>query len=132
MRPAQVQDAGGRRQSGHELAPAHVHGKQYVVDGHLAPELLRVRQRLGHAVARQLAIRQLLRVLGPSGRIRLAVQHHVVGHAHGLLGGQEAEGHRRDEPVEDAVGAALPLRGRHRHILAPTRSAPVRSPEGVG
>ena len=52
---AEVEDASGAGQAGHELAPAHMHGEQHVADGHAAAELLGMGQRLGHAVPGQLA-----------------------------------------------------------------------------
>ena len=64
VRSAEVQDARRRRQSRHELAAADVHGEQHVADGHAAAELLGVGQRLGHAVTGELAVRELLDVVG--------------------------------------------------------------------
>ena len=58
---AEVEDAGGAGQAGDELAAAHVHGEQHVADGDAAAELLGVGQRLGDAMARERARRQLLR-----------------------------------------------------------------------
>ena len=68
--PAEVQDARGPWQPRHELAAADVHGEQHVADGDAPAELLGVGQRLGHAVAGELAVHELLDVVGAARRRR--------------------------------------------------------------
>ena len=110
---AEVEDARGAGQAGDELAAAHVHGEQDVADGDAPAELLGVGQRLGDAVARELARRQLLAVVGTTYRVGLTVEDDVERHTHRLLRRQEAERHRRDRSVKDAIDPSLPLVSRH-------------------
>ena len=51
VRATEIEDPGGGRQPGHELAAAHVHGQEHIPDGHPATELLGVGQRLRDTVA---------------------------------------------------------------------------------
>ena len=120
------------RQARHELAAADVHGEQHVADGYPSAELLGVGQRLGDAVAGQLAVRELLDVVGLAAGVGLAVEDDVEGQPHRLLGWQVAERDRGDDAVEDPIGPLFPIAGRHRTIVVRTRSAPGRCPEGGG
>ena len=84
-------------------------------------------------------VASLCGVLGPADRVGLAVEDDVEGQAHRLLGREVAEGHRRHDAVQDAIGPLLPLvlaashplwlLGRRRTIPDAKRSG--RSPEGV-
>ena len=56
-------------------------------------------QRLGHAVPGELAVGELLGVVGLAAGVGLTVQDDVEGHAHRLLGRQVAEGDGRDEAI---------------------------------
>ena len=118
------------RQPRHELAPADVHGEQHVADGHPAAELLGVGQRLGDAVAGELAVRQLLHVVGLTAWVGLAVEDDIEGQPDRLLRRQVAERDGGDEAVEDPIGPLLPFAGRHRTIVVRTRSTPGAAPRG--
>ena len=82
---------------------------------------------LGHAVAGQLAVGQLLGVLGAARGVGLAVEDHVEGHAHRLLGRQVAEGHGGRESVEGTgrPAASIPWLARHHCGPDAKRSGPV-------
>ena len=108
MGPAKIQDARRPGQAGDERAPAHVHGEKDVDNRNLSPELLRVGQRLGHSVAGELTSGQLGGVLGTARRIRLAIEDHVEGHPHRLLGREIAEGDGGGHTIEHAEDPLLP------------------------
>ena len=104
-------------QSGDELAPAHVHGEQDVADRNAPAQLLGMDERFGHSVTRQLAVCQPGGVLLAARGVGLAVEDHVVGEPHRLLGWEVAVRHG-GQPVEQPVGALLPTPAWHHPIVA--------------
>ena len=128
MGPTQVEDARCPRQARHELAAADMHGEQHVADRDAAAELLGVGQGLGHTVPGELAVGELLDVVGLATGVGLAIENDVEGQPHRLLGRQVAERDGGDVAVEDPIGPLLPFAGRHRTIVVRTRSAPGRCP----